>query len=161
MKKATNIPQSMLTAGPLMLGLLTGFYWFDEGLQNYLRSRGWPHVSRPQSMIMANIVMGVTSPSEIARRLGISRQAIYNTLKTMIEMDMIELVDDPGSGRNKIVRETATGEAMRADAQDALILMQTALQERLGKQAVTDAINAMNRDWGPPLTFPKADSDKA
>jgi len=35
----------------LLLSLLQGFYWFDEGLQNYLQARGWPAVTRPQSMV--------------------------------------------------------------------------------------------------------------
>ena len=73
----------------LLLSLLQGFYWFDEGLQNYLQARGWPVVSRPQSMVMANIVLGVRRPSDIARRLGVSRQAIHATMPRPIIWPMV------------------------------------------------------------------------
>ena len=137
----------------LMLDLLQGFYWFDEGLQNYLRSRGWPVVTRPQSMVMANVVSGCVRPSDIARRLGISRQAIHNTLKSMIDLDMIALVDDPAIRRAKIVSLTPNGEQMRKDAQAAIQLMRKALSERLGAARLAQLGEILERDWGPPLDF--------
>ena len=42
----------------LIVTLLRGFYWLDEGLQSYVRAQGWPVITRPQSMIMASIEMG-------------------------------------------------------------------------------------------------------
>lgn len=143
-------------AGLMLLNLLQGFYWFDEGLQNYLRACGWPEVTRPQSMVMANIVMGVTRPSDIARRLGISRQAIHVTLKSMIDLDMVDLVDDPCSKRTKVVTLTRVGEAMRTDARAAMRMMVTELVSRLGRKRLQHAAAALGADWGPPLTFEPA-----
>lgn len=140
-------------AGRMLLNLLQGFYWFDEGLQNYLRACGWPEVTRPQSMVMANIMMGVTRPSDIARRLGISRQAIHVTLKSMIDLDMVDLVDDPESGRVKMVRLTGVGAAMRTDARAAMSMMLAELVNRLGKRRLQHAAAALGADWGLPLTF--------
>ena len=93
----------------LLLSLLQGFYWFDEGLQNYLQARGWPAVTRPQSMVMATMVLGVRRPSDIARRLGVSRQAIHATINQMIELGIVALVDDPANRRVKVVAPTAKG----------------------------------------------------
>jgi DNA-binding MarR family transcriptional regulator len=140
-------------AGLIFLNLLQGFYWFDEGLQNYLRARGWPEVTRPQSMVMANVMMGVTHPSDIARRLGISRQAIHVTIKSMIDLDMVDLVDDPKSKRVKVVTLTKVGEAMRTDARAAMGMMVTELVGRLGSKRLEHAATALGADWGPPLTF--------
>lgn len=139
--------------GLMLLNLLQGFYWFDEGLQNYLSACGWPDVTRPQSMVMANIIMGVTRPSDIARRLGVSRQAIHVTLKSMIDLDMIELVDDPKSKRTSVVMLTTVGKAMRVDAQNGMRMMLTELVSRLGKQRLQQAATVLGADWGPPLTF--------
>lgn len=139
--------------GLMLLNLLRGFYWFDEGLQNYLRACGWPEVTRPQSMVMANIMMGVTRPSDIARRLGVSRQAVHVTLKSMIDLDMVDLVDDPKSRRIKMVTLTRVGEAMRLDARTAMGMMVTELVGRLGKKRLQQAAAALGADWGPPLAF--------
>jgi DNA-binding MarR family transcriptional regulator len=141
----------------LLLSLLQGFYWFDEGLQNYFQARGWPSVTRPQSMVMANIVLGVRRPSEIARRLGVSRQAIHATLNQMVELGIVALKDDPTNGRVKEVVVTEQGERMRHDAQAAMVLMGEELGRRLGKAALLKAAHLLHEDWGEPLTFDPQD----
>lgn len=140
----------------MLLSLLQGFYWFDEGLQNYLQARGWPVVTRPQSMVMTNLVLGVRRPSDIARRLGVSRQAIHATLGQMIERGIVELVDDPENGRAKIVVTTAKGDAMRRDAQHCMAILAEELGRRVGAGAFRQAAEVLARDWGPPMTFPPA-----
>jgi DNA-binding MarR family transcriptional regulator len=137
----------------LLLSLLQGFYWFDEGLQNYLQARGWPAVTRPQSMVMANIVLGVRRPSDIARRLGVSRQAIHATINQMIELGIVALADDPTNRRVKVVAPTAQGEAMRIDAQRAMVVMGDELGRRIGRPQLLKAAHLLHEDWGPPLTF--------
>ena len=137
----------------LLLSLLQGFYWFDEGLQNYLQARGWPAVTRPQSMVMANIVLGVRRPSDIARRLGVSRQAIHATLNQMIGLGMVALVDDPQNGRVKVVTVTEIGETMRIDAQRAMVIMGEELGRRLGTAQLLKAAHLLHEDWGEPMTF--------
>ncbi|MBL8555610.1 MAG: winged helix-turn-helix transcriptional regulator, partial [Phenylobacterium sp.] len=123
----------------LLLSLLQGFYWFDEGLQNYFQARGWPPVTRPQSMVMANIALGVRRPPDIARRLGVSRQAIHATLSQMVALGIVALADDPTNGKVKEVVLTAQGERMRRDAQRAMLLMGEELGRRLGQPALLRA----------------------
>ena len=137
----------------VLLSLLQGFYWFDEGLQNYLQARGWPVVTRPQSMVMANLVLGVRRPSDIARRLGVSRQAIHATINQMTELGIVELVDDPANRRVKIVAPTRMGEAMRVDAQRSMVFMAEELGRRLGKPQLLKTAHFLAEDWGPPMTF--------
>jgi DNA-binding MarR family transcriptional regulator len=137
----------------LVLSLLQGFYWLDEGLQNYLQARGWPAVTRPQSMVMANIVLGVRRPSDIARRLGVSRQAIHATLNQMVDLGMVALVDDPTNGRVKEVTVTPQGERMRLDAQRAMVIMGDELGRRLGKPQLLKAAHLLHEDWGEPMRF--------
>lgn len=141
----------------LLLSLLQGFYWFDEGLQNYLQARGWPAVTRPQSMVMANIVLGVRRPSDIARNMGVSRQAIHATIGQMVDLGIVALVDDPANRRVKIVTPTTKGETMRVDAQRSMLIMGDELFNRLGKTNVLKAAHLLAQDWGPPLTFTPAE----
>lgn len=141
----------------LLLSLLQGFYWFDEGLQNYLQARGWPVVTRPQSMVMANLVLGVRRPSDIARNMGVSRQAIHATINQMVELGVVQLVDDPSNGRVKVVAPTQMGETMRIDAQRSMVLMSEELGRRLGKAQFLKAAHILNANWGPPMTFAAID----
>ncbi|MBX3484845.1 MarR family winged helix-turn-helix transcriptional regulator [Phenylobacterium sp.] len=141
----------------LLLSLLQGFYWFDEGLQNFFQARGWPAITRPQSMVMANIALGVRRPSDIARRLGVSRQAIHATLNQMVELGIVALADDPSNGRVKEVVVTPLGERMRRDAQEAMLLMGEELARRLGKAPLLRTAHLLHEDWGEAMTFTAAE----
>lgn len=138
---------------PLLLGLLQAFYWCDESLQNYLRSRGWPQVTRPQSMVMAHIALGVNRPSDIARNMDVSRQAIHATINQMVDLGMVVLSPDPTNGRVKIVTPTKLGETMRVDAQQAMAIQTEELSRRLGEDDTRRLYDILSRAWGAPLTF--------
>ena len=141
----------------LIVPIWQAFVWLDESLQNYMRLGGWPKVTRPQSMVMTNVVLGVTRPSDIARNLGVSRQAIHVTLGQMVDLGMLELVDDPTDRRSKIVAVAPTGLLMRRSAQEAMRLLDLQLRRRIG-DAQVDALKAsLAADWGPPLAWSDAD----
>ncbi len=147
----------MIGADTLIIPLLQAFFWFDDGLQSYLQSRGWSHVTRPQSMVMANVVIGVHSPSDIARNLGISRQAVHTTINQMVEMGMLELRDDHNDKRAKIVALSETGVRMRHDADAVMVELANELRRRIGSRNVDNLIKAFSADWGEPMTeWPEA-----
>lgn len=137
----------------LIVSLLQGFYWFDTGLQSYLRSRGWPTLTHSQSMVMMSITIGLTRPVEIARSLGISRQAVHVTLSQIAELGMIRFAADPSDKRTKIVVLTDMGEPMRRDAQAAVTIMTKRLAERIGQPHLAGMIAACALDWGNPIDF--------
>ncbi len=146
----------MLSPNYLIVPLLEAFYWFDEGLQNYLRQQGWSEVTRPQSMIMVNVVLGVTKSSEIARRLGISRQAVHSTIEQMVAMDLLTLEEDPNDRRSKVIGISQLGNRRRQDAQRAMRHLTKELARRIGKKNVENLMTAFAQDWGAPLSkFPK------
>jgi DNA-binding MarR family transcriptional regulator len=142
----------------LIVPIWQAFVWMDDSLQNYLRKQGWPEVTRPQSMVMNNVVMGVRKPSDIARNLGVSRQAIHTTIRQMIDLGMLELVDDPEDGRSKVVAIGETGARMRESAQTAMLLLAEVLEHRIGKENVDQLKAALAADWGPALTWQAPDA---
>jgi DNA-binding MarR family transcriptional regulator len=145
--------RSIMRSPYLMVPLLQGFYWFDSGLQSFLRERGWPTLTHSQSMVMMNVTTGTTRPVEIARNVGVSRQAVHVTLMQMQKLGMIEFRDDPSDRRSKIVVLTEIGEPMRRDAQLAVTVMTQRLSERIGKAQVAALATAFGLDWGDPIDF--------
>jgi DNA-binding MarR family transcriptional regulator len=135
----------------LIIPMLQGFVWFDEGLQNYLRHNGWRDVRRPQSMVMMAVVFGITRPSEIARILGVSRQAVHTTISAMVDFGLVELTDDPDDRRSKIVTISPRGLEMSDHARKATSLMTQELGRRIGEQNLQALSSALAADWGPPL----------
>ena len=138
----------MIGADTLILPLLQGFFWFDDGLQAYLQARGWSEVTRPESMVMTNVVIGVHKPSDIARNLGVSRQSVHATIAQMVGKGILELVDDPADGRAKLVVLSEVGQRMREDANEAMAQMVGVLRRRIGSKAVDHLMAAFAAEWG-------------
>ncbi|MBY4638285.1 MarR family transcriptional regulator [Sphingopyxis sp. XHP0097] len=138
----------------LIIALFQRFCWLDEGLQARLRARGWPDISRPQSMVMTNIVTGVVRPSDIARNLGLSRQAVHNTINQMVDLGIVQLAPDPTDRRHMIVSLTETGARMRQDAQRAMDGLGDQLAERLGHDRFDALLAALEADWGDNMEQP-------
>lgn len=99
-------------------------------------------------MIMTNIVTGVVRPSDIARNLGLSRQAVHNTIGQMVRLGIVELSPDPADRRHMIVSMTEKGLRMRQDAQRAMDGMGAQLAETLGKERFDALLAALEADWG-------------
>ena len=135
----------------LMRGLLHCYYWYDEGLQNSMRAAGMPSLSRTKSMIMVNIADGITRSSDLARNIGVSRQAIQQTLVEMERDGLLRLVPDPSDGRAKIVRFSRRGSGLGKAAFAAMDAIETELARRLGKKTVDQLRAALFRDWGPVI----------
>ena len=132
----------------LIIALFQRFCWLDEGLQARLHDHGWPDVNRPQSMVMTNIVSGIVRPSDIARNLGISRQAIHSTIGQMVKLGIVQLEVDPSDRRHMIVSLTNLGARMREDAQRSMDALSAQIAERLGQDRFDALLAALEADWG-------------
>lgn len=132
----------------LIIALFQRFCWLDEGLQSRLHDQGWPDVSRPQSMVMTNIVSGIVRPSDIARNIGVSRQAIHSTIGQMVKLGVVQLEPDPDDRRHMIVSLTETGARMRKDAQRAMDAMTAQIADVLGQDQFDALLAALDADWG-------------
>jgi DNA-binding MarR family transcriptional regulator len=138
----------------LIIALFQRFCWLDEGLQARLHDHGWPDVNRPQSMVMTNIVSGIVRPSDIARNLGISRQAIHSTINQMVKLGIVQLEVDPADRRHMIVSLTDLGARMRKDAQRSMDELTAQIAAKLGQDKFDALYAALEADWGDNIDRP-------
>jgi DNA-binding MarR family transcriptional regulator len=141
-----SLPVSLLSS------LLTALHWVDGSLQARLEAAGRGRVSFSKSMIMINVLNGVTRPIELARNLGISRQAIHKTLQEMVDDKLILLQDDPTDKRAKIVSFNSESADLMRDALQALVAIQEDLAGRLGRKNLNQLVEILAKDWGPLST---------
>lgn len=139
--KDTNIAQLFMRA----------FYWADESLQNLISAKGWPAITRAQSLVFVNIGEGVTRPSDIATRIGVTRQAIHQTLNELIEMGYLRLEPDPTDKRAKVIRYTEKGARLGLDALAALKDVEAELARRIGQDSMLNLRQALTVPWGAPV----------
>jgi DNA-binding MarR family transcriptional regulator len=132
----------------LMSGLLEGWDWFDNGLQNVLMSSGLPSLNKSQSMMVLYISAGVQRPIEIARKMRLSRQAISHIARQLTDMGMITAQADEGDARSKVLIFTDSSAGLRNFAGESIRLLEGKLTERLGSEAVEALRDVLNLDWG-------------
>ena len=132
--------------------LLHAFYWMDDGLQAHMRKNKGFSLPRSQSIMMVLIGDGVNQQSEIAKLLGISKQAVSQAIKELITKDLVHLQPDPNNGRQKIVTFTPQGRKMRDVAQNAIDELESVLSMRIGKKRLAALHDALDAPWGEPPT---------
>ena len=109
-------------------------------------------------MVMTNIVSGVVRPSDIARNLGVSRQAIHSTINQMVKLGMVRLDVDPDDRRHMIVSLTDLGARMRKDAQRSMDALTAQIADRLGQDRFDALLAALEADWGDNIARAPAPS---
>lgn len=152
-KKQPSRPELEPPARGISLALLKDFYWIELGIRSYLSACNNPDFSRSEGMVIANILLGHKRPSDIARQLGISRQAIHVTIQQMREKGILDLVADPHDGRINQVVMTDLGKKMNDDGVVAMGILWEELAQRLGRERLSKAAEVFEADWGAPIMF--------
>lgn len=132
----------------LMRGLLRAYYWMDESLQNGLVQAGFQPRTRTQTMILINISNGVTRAAELARVLGVSRQAIQQQINELERDELVTQIPDPEDRRANRIVFSEKGSQLIAAALGSLREAEQTLAMRLGYDTVRYLRNALTSDWG-------------
>jgi DNA-binding MarR family transcriptional regulator len=144
----------------LMRGLLRAYYWMDESLQNGLQRAGYRPRTRTQTMILIHISNGVTRAAELARGLGVSRQAIQQQINDLEEDDLITQIPDPSDKRANRIVFSERGAALINQALATLRQSEQTLAMRLGYETVSQLRRALSADWGPVVGEQRAPGRK-
>lgn len=132
--------------------LLQGFRWFDASLLKSLKARGWPEQTRPQSMLFANLdIESGTRSSELARRIGVSRQAVHQTVRELEALNLVQLAPDPSNQSAKLVQLTDRGLKIVGDAIRVFTAIEKQLGDRIGEDNIVLLRQVLEEDWGSPI----------
>ena len=102
---------------PLAQLMLFRFRWFDKSIRATLADRGFYEHTPAQALVFAYIDPGGTRSMELARRIGVSRQAIHKTVGELEALGFVTLEPDPDKGSAKLVTLTA------GEGRDQLVLI--------------------------------------
>lgn len=144
----------------LMRSLLRAYYWMDESMQNGLIQAGLAPRTRTQTMILVNISNGVMRAAELARILGVSRQAIQQQINELELEDLVIQVPDPDDRRAHRILFSEKGAYFMQIALGGLRNAEQLLSERIGSEALSNMKQALTTDWGPVLGETRAPGRK-
>lgn len=138
-------PTSNMALGQL---LLNAQQWTFQGVLNLMAERGHAEFTVAHLMFLANLDCGVTHAALVARRLGITRQAVYRTTRELQDLDVLSLESDPQRRNQKTIRMTPRGLQVVSVARACLDEVEAAIQERIGRRDFDRLASILGQDWG-------------
>jgi DNA-binding MarR family transcriptional regulator len=102
------------------------------------------------SLVFSHLDAEGTRPAEIARRAGISRQAVGQTVAQMRQLGLVKLAADPTNRRARLVQPTAKGRKALERSGTGSAAAEKILSRRIGAARVKSLRDALEQDWGAP-----------
>ena len=130
--------------------LMKRMYWFQEALQSALEVNGLRPISRAQASVIGNIAAGQCKASNIARNLGVSRQAISQILTELERLRYIEFAVDPNDKRSRIVRFNDAYAEEGETCARILDAIELELGQRIGRRRTGCLRESLEAEWGEP-----------
>ncbi|MFJ3669714.1 MarR family winged helix-turn-helix transcriptional regulator [Streptomyces sp. NPDC090106] len=124
--------------------------WFDEGLLAALEAARIAPVSTVQLHIFTVLDEDGTTVSELARRMGVTRQTAHQAVHGLVATGLLEQVPDPDSARRKLIRRTAEGRRTHERATALVDELERTLAGRIGAENVEALRAVLEQPWGPP-----------
>jgi DNA-binding MarR family transcriptional regulator len=107
-------------------------------------------LARAHALVFSHLDPDGTRPAEIARRAGITRQAVGQSVAQMRERGLIKLAADPTNRRARLVQPTAKGRRALERAGTGAGAAEKILSRRIGASRVKALREALESDWGSP-----------
>ncbi|MET9433894.1 MarR family winged helix-turn-helix transcriptional regulator [Streptomyces sp. NPDC006551] len=124
--------------------------WFEEGLLTALEAAGATPVSPTQAQLFAVLDDQGTTVSELARRMGVTRQTAHQAVHGLVATGLLEQIPDPTSARRRLIRRTEDGERAHRQAGVILERLEARLAERIGRETVEALRATLETPWGRP-----------
>ncbi|AEG50951.1 regulatory protein MarR [Sphingobium chlorophenolicum L-1] len=124
--------------------------WVQDAIQSALEANGVSSLTRGQLFVIANVAAGETRAADIARNLGISRQAVSQIIAELAERDFIEVSEDPQDRRVRIVvLKSGLGEGDEICSR-IFQEIERELLARIGLRRLKNLYDALEAEWGEP-----------
>lgn len=151
------MPNTSARPATLLLALFVRrLVWLQDTLQQSLVINGLPPLTRVQLLIIANVANGERKAINIAKNLGVSRQAISQALAELQNAGVIVLEGDPKDRRSRIVRLAPGFERNGEVCARLLESIEHELGSRIGQRRLTFLRDALEAEWGvPPVIAPR------
>lgn len=139
-----------------LLSLLTKrINWFHDAFQQALQANDAPRLTRAEALVAANMAAGETKASNIARNLGVSRQAISQILADLSQRDIIVVTENPGDRRSRVASLKTEPDDEGETCGRIFKLLEAELEGRLGSRRMKALWEALEGEWGEPPLLPK------
>lgn len=117
-----------------------------ERIERAVKDAGHTGLTRPQVMALATHE-AVCTPTQLARRLGITRQSMQKTLNQLEEAGLVGLEPHPTDGRSKQVILTPVGQQVRTSLERAIDGFGRRFDAAFGTDTMHRVRHVLSSDW--------------
>ena len=149
-----------MTPTPLARLLLDRFRWFDEALRAAQADQLGLDITSAQSLLFAELTLTGSRQADLARQIGVTRQAVNELVGGLERQGLVELVSDPTDRRAKLVRPTAEGRRSIDVAFEVFAELESRLEHEIGVSRVSDLREILIAEWGRSPTGLAGDAAK-
>jgi len=114
-----------------------------EYVANQLIAKGYESVTPSLLSFLSELECGTNYSSEIARKLGVSRQMVGKTVKELSNLGYLEQVET--DRKHKSILFTKNGEKLIGDARQILADLDGALDKQVGEKTTLTLIKNYNK----------------
>ncbi|GLZ49196.1 MarR family transcriptional regulator [Actinomycetospora sp. NBRC 106375] len=143
-----------MSGGELVFRLLAAFRDLVDAMHAELARRGHPDVRPAHGFALQAIAPGPVTGSELAGRLGVTKQAAGKTADLLVGHGYVERTGDPGDARRRLLALTPRGREVLGISAEVLERRRSAWEARVGPEgfaALADGLRALPLDAAGPL----------
>jgi DNA-binding MarR family transcriptional regulator len=119
----------------------------DSRLQQKRLTSAYKNLTDAQARILAILRGEELTISEIARRIGVSRQAVHRIVSSLVQRKLLKLQTSPTNSREKHIIFTQAGEAMKKEAAKALHELENEVQIAIGQRNLKILKSLLAKQW--------------
>jgi DNA-binding MarR family transcriptional regulator len=127
--------------------LLQRVNWFEERVLEKAVEHGYRMVTPAMARLFGHMGGKPAGLSELARRMGISRQAVHRLASEAIELGLIEALPSPQDARVVRLQFTQAGWVMSARAAKDFDAIEGVLKDRIGARNVAELKRLLALAW--------------
>jgi DNA-binding MarR family transcriptional regulator len=121
--------------------------WIEERLYERAAHNGYGDITPAMARLFALLAPRPQGLSDLARRLGVSRQAVHKLALEAAALGYIEFIDSPDDARVKRLAFTAKGHAMVRSAEEELQRIEGRLARRMGAERLALLKELLGATW--------------
>lgn len=123
----------------------------EEALRRVAAKPGRPRLRRAHTSLFPHIDLEGTRITDLADRLGVTKQAVSQLVADLEELGVLERASDPNDARARLVRFTPRGRAGLLEGLAVLRELEEDCAKAIGPKRMEElrkALVALNEEWG-------------
>jgi DNA-binding MarR family transcriptional regulator len=131
---------------PMSYRLLLAGDWFDLRLRTDLNTRGYPALNQTQLRVLMVLSVASSSPSALARAVGITKQSMHTLLQVLEAEKLVTLAPKPTDRRSVEVKLAPYGDTLMRTARTVLRRLERRLSLEIGLDRVAELDSILRHD---------------